>query len=108
MPTGSCLCGKVAYEYTGESAIVLKLTKGEPALAALCHCHSCQKWCGATASSNLIVPRDGFRVTKGEPKAYKQVADSGKMNTRNFCGDCGSSLYGELELMPDIIGIKAG
>ncbi|KAF7114732.1 hypothetical protein CNMCM5793_009683 [Aspergillus hiratsukae] len=33
---------------------------------------------------------------------------SGKINKHFFCGDCGSSLYSELEIMSDKTGIKAG
>lgn len=97
MPSGSCLCGEVTYEFTGE-----------PALTVLCHCHDCQKWCGAVASSNMIVPRDQFKVTKGSPKKFGVKADSGKTNTRVFCGNCGSSLFSEVEALPDIIALKAG
>lgn len=81
---------------------------GEPALTALCHCHACQKWCGAAASSNVIVPRDHFKLLRGTPSVYKQPGDSGKLNARHFCGNCGSCLFGELEIMPDVFGIKAG
>ncbi|PQE06006.1 hypothetical protein CJF30_00004932 [Rutstroemia sp. NJR-2017a BBW] len=97
MPQGSCLCGQIVFEYTGE-----------PSITALCHCHACQKWCGATSSSNLIVPREQFKLLKGTPNTFEIPGDSGKINKRSFCGNCGSSLFGELELMPEIVGIKAG
>ncbi|PVH69574.1 hypothetical protein DL98DRAFT_598550 [Cadophora sp. DSE1049] len=97
MPGGSCLCGEIVYEYTGE-----------PAMTALCHCHACQKWCGAPASSNLIVPRGQFKLLKGTPKTFEIPGDSGKINKRSFCPTCGSCLFGELEIMPDVMGIKAG
>lgn len=77
-------------------------------MTALCHCHACQKWSGAAASSNVIVPRSAFRVVKGKPVQFRIPGDSGKINTRNFCATCGSCLFGELEIMPDVIGIKAG
>ncbi|CZT18588.1 probable DUF636 domain protein [Ramularia collo-cygni] len=97
MPSGSCLCGQVGYEYTGE-----------PAVTALCHCTDCQKWTGAAYTSNAVVPRTSFKVTKGSPKDYDAVGASGKINKHWFCGTCGSSLYTELEVMPDMTCVKTG
>ncbi|KAF7898129.1 hypothetical protein EAF00_004575 [Botryotinia globosa] len=97
MPKGSCLCGEIEYEYTGE-----------PMVTALCHCNACQKWCGATSSSNVLISRTQFKLLKGTPTKFDKPGDSGKINTRSFCGTCGSSLFGELELMPELMGIKAG
>lgn len=44
----------------------------------------------------------------GTPKTYDTIGDSGKVNKHFFCPDCGSSLYTELELMPDVTCVKAG
>ncbi|KAL2039126.1 hypothetical protein N7G274_008175 [Stereocaulon virgatum] len=97
MTKGSCMCGEIAYEYSGE-----------PQVTALCHCVDCQKWSGSAYTSNVVVPRTSFKVTKGHPKSYNVKADSGKMNNHWFCGTCGSSLYTEVEIMPDVVCIKAG
>ncbi|EGY18712.1 hypothetical protein HYQ45_017190 [Verticillium longisporum] len=94
---GSCACGAIAYQFEGEA-----LTK------ALCHCIDCQKWTGGAFTSNAIVPRTAFSVTKGTPRTWDAVAASGKINKHFFCGDCGSSLYTELEVLPDVTCVKAG
>ncbi|RVX66783.1 hypothetical protein B0A52_08976 [Exophiala mesophila] len=94
---GGCLCGKVRYEYTGDVG-----------LKAFCNCKDCQKWGGAAGLPNVVVARSGFKVTAGEPKAFDIVGGSGKINKHFFCADCGSSLYCELEVMPDNTVIKAG
>jgi hypothetical protein len=47
-------------------------------------------------------------VTKGTPKTYDAKGDSGKINKHFFCSNCGSSLYTELEIMPDVTCIKSG
>ncbi|BAE58651.1 DUF636 domain protein [Aspergillus flavus] len=94
---GSCMCGAIAY--TSDS---------EPLVKALCHCVDCQKWTGGPFTSNVIVPRDSFKVTKGEPSFYDVTGASGKNNRHFFCGKCGSSLFTELELMADKTVIKAG
>jgi hypothetical protein len=86
----------------------------------------CQKWTGAAYTSNVVVPRTNFSVTKGSPKDYDAVGASGKINKHwvgppflpfpihtsiddcQFCGTCGSSLYTELEVMPDMTCVKSG
>jgi len=75
MATGSCLCGAIAYSYTGA-----------PQVTALCHCTDCQKWSGGAYTSNVVVRRSDFKVTKGSPKNYNVKGDSGKMNDHWFCG----------------------
>jgi len=97
MTKGSCMCGEVAYEFTGK-----------PDTTALCHCTDCQKWSGGAYTSNVVVPTDAFKVTKGAAKTYDAVGDSGKINKHFFCGNCGSSLYTQLEIMPGATCIKAG
>ncbi|PHH86577.1 hypothetical protein CDD83_10037 [Cordyceps sp. RAO-2017] len=94
---GSCLCGDIAFHFTGT-----------PDATALCHCLDCQKWTGGAFTSNAVVPRTAFSLTKGTPKAYDVTGDSGKTNRHFFCPRCGSSLYTELDLLPDKTVVKAG
>ena len=47
-------------------------------------------------------------MTKGKPKSYSITGDSGKENLHWFCQNCGSSLYTELEVMPDMTCVKTG
>jgi len=54
------------------------------------------------------VPRENFKVTSGTPKTWDVKGNSGKVNKHFFCGQCGSSLYTELEVMPDVTCVKAG
>lgn len=73
------------------------------------------------------MPRTSLKVTKGKlsllhrcliyqadiqflgtPNTYDAVGDSGKVNKHFFCPTCGSSLYTELELMPEMTCIKGG
>lgn len=55
-----------------------------------------------------MVPRTNFKVTKGKAKDYDAKGASGKINKHWFCSNCGSSLYTELEIMPDVTCIKSG
>ncbi|KAK9445119.1 uncharacterized protein G6M90_00g080610 [Metarhizium brunneum] len=95
--TGSCACHQIEFQYSGN-----------PVLTALCHCVDCQKWTGSAYTSNAVVRRDSFKVTKGTPKIWDIAGDTGKNNRHFFCSACGSSLYSEPEAMPDKTLVKAG
>lgn len=99
MTTGSCLCGQVKFSLSGS-----------PKVKALCHCTDCQKWCGAVASSNMIFGKDQLNITQGEDtlKSFGLTADSGKTNSREFCGNCGTSLFSRLDSSPDVVVVKTG
>ena len=93
---GHCLCGNVAYEYTG--------TLGP---AHYCHCEDCRR---CTGSVNVAVRCDAakFRIVSGTPKGYTKRADSGNELTRYFCPECGSPLYTESPKHPEYVYVKAG
>ena len=125
MTKGSCMCGAVAYEYTGEPQVTAlyalpslppsqtssfpspffppysPLPPSFPFLSFpflspptiltpypthRCHCTDCQKWSGGPCTSNVVVARKAFQITKGKPKNYNIKGDSGKMNDHWFCG----------------------
>jgi hypothetical protein len=95
--TGSCLCGAVRY------AIGVLVTE-----LRACHCKSCQKVSGAQGTVNAILPSSAFKITKGAPKRYTAVADSGRTLHRYFCADCGSALYSQREANPEMVVVRAG
>lgn len=95
--TGSCLCGNVAFAYSGDMAA-----------AAYCHCTDCRKTTGSAFNISIGLDGDAFEVTKGTPKTFTKTADSGQPITRHFCGDCGAPLYTSSSLQPEKIYVKAG
>ncbi|KAL1888582.1 hypothetical protein Sste5346_009451 [Sporothrix stenoceras] len=97
MPSGSCLCGKVAYEYSGN-----------PVTTAVCHCTDCQKWGGAGYSSNLAISTDALNITAGTPITYTRKGLSGKDHVLAFCGTCGTSLYSQPDSLGSVTLIKTG
>ncbi|ETI28041.1 hypothetical protein G647_00490 [Cladophialophora carrionii CBS 160.54] len=100
MPTGSCFCGNIKVEYSGD-----------PAMTALCHCADCRKISGGNYSNNIVVPSANFKVTQGTPKEITKTADSGKSITNCFCPDCGTTLFRYGDSFGGIDGmriIKAG
>lgn len=85
------------------------------------------QWSGAAFTANAVVPRNSFKVTKGKvhsirgegltqrlmvslgtPNSYDATGTSGKINKHFFCSTCGSSIYTELEIMPELTCVKAG
>jgi hypothetical protein len=79
--TGSCLCGAVGYELTQD-----------PPWAHNCHCSRCRKTRGTAFASNLFVPIDGFRFTRGEDLLLSYKPPEAERFTHVFCRQCGSSL----------------
>ena len=82
MLSGSCLCGRVAYQADATIDGVIH-----------CHCQSCRKAHGSALSSIAAVPRDSFRWTKGESALKAFESSPGKR--RWFCSECGSQIIAE-------------
>lgn len=77
--TGSCHCGKVAFEAEGTI---------ESGLA--CNC----SMCGRRGSLLWFVPRDAFRLTTPEDAAATYTFNRHAIRHR-FCPDCGIHVFGE-------------
>lgn len=94
--TGGCLCGGVRYETTGQSVF-----------SGNCHCRDCQRASGSGYTPALFVPAYTVKI-QGEVKFFESLADSGKKISRGFCPNCGSQLFSKLEILPDMLGLRAG
>jgi hypothetical protein len=95
--TGGCLCGAIRYTVDAE----IKDLRA-------CHCTNCQKASGAGGSVNAVLPSSAVKFTKGTPKRYAGIADSGRTLYRFFCGDCGSPLYSQRETAPETMVLRIG
>jgi len=78
-PRGSCLCGAVAFRI-----------EHAPILARSCHCGRCRKGRGAAHATNMLVPVDGLRFTRGEGELAEYKIPEAKFFTQTFCRICGS------------------
>jgi hypothetical protein len=78
---GSCLCGEVAYEIEEPFKIF-----------QYCHCSRCRKFTGSAHASNLFVPPEQFKWTRGEKFVGRYEHPEAKYFASNFCKQCGSSL----------------
>jgi hypothetical protein len=95
---GGCLCGNIRYEVSAE-----------PVRVTFCHCRFCQRATGGAYLVEPIFQKPDFRVIKGTPRTYSQASGgSGKLVTANFCENCGTKLYLDLERFPEIVGVYGG
>jgi len=78
MLKGSCLCGTVRFEVTGE-------VQGP----SVCHCSQCRKQSGHVWAS-AYVPDEALKITQNEGLKWYASSDVAK---RGFCGTCGAFLF---------------
>ncbi len=81
MAKGSCLCGEVQYEITGNLGIF-----------QYCHCSRCRKFTGSVHAANLLVSPSHFRWLTGEEHVGSYAPSDTKHFATAFCKNCGSSL----------------
>jgi hypothetical protein len=75
-------------------------------LKAQCHCRECQYFSGGAPNMFLLVPSDGFRYSKGVPKAFMR-SDLDNAVTREFCAECGTHIATRRPGLAAVI-LKAG
>ena len=93
--TGSCLCGSVRYELTGELGPI-----------EVCYCGMCRKASGGPLATNADVARTAFRIVAGE--ALLNAYESSPGEKRCFCSRCGSPLVAEQAHRPQVLRIRVG
>jgi hypothetical protein len=79
---GSCFCGAVELQVTGD-----------PAAMGYCHCDSCRKWSAGPINGFTLWPPSSVKVTKGADRiaSYNKTPQSG----RKWCTQCGGHLFTE-------------
>ncbi|PJZ69415.1 aldehyde-activating protein [Leptospira perolatii] len=95
--TGQCHCGKISYE------AVLDTEK-----VSICHCTDCQMLTGSAYRVSVPVPKEDFRLFRGEPKVYIKTADSGNKRAHTFCPDCGTPIHSSSVLNPTAYSLRVG
>ncbi len=78
---GSCLCGAVQYEVTGE-----------PKRFYHCHCSRCRKATGTGHASNLFLEPAALKWLAGEEHVRAFKVPEAKRFMNQFCEVCGSRL----------------
>ena len=78
---GSCLCGAVRYEITGNLGIF-----------QYCHCSRCRKFTGSAHSANILVRPEDFRWLSGEGEVGHFEPAGTRHFATAFCRTCGCSM----------------
>ena len=79
--SGSCLCGAVQYEISGD-----------PKRFYHCHCQRCRKATGTGHASNLMIKADSVRWAKGEALLARYKLPDAERFATCFCTQCGSPM----------------
>jgi hypothetical protein len=79
---GSCFCGEVKFEVTGE-----------PVAMGYCHCESCRHWSAAPVNAFTLWKPESLKVTEGE----KSIGTYHKTDRtyRKWCTKCGGHLFSD-------------
>jgi hypothetical protein len=96
MPTGSCQCGHLRYEFSVR-----------PIALYVCHCRECQKQSASAFGMSLRVPLVAFKITHGTPRTWTRPTDSGRKMDCFFCTNCGSRVWHQVQ-GGDVVSLKAG
>ncbi|OJJ68924.1 hypothetical protein ASPBRDRAFT_32684 [Aspergillus brasiliensis CBS 101740] len=83
--TGSCLCGGIQYEVTGDAM-----------KQVMCHCDNCRKFTGSSFMANSFLQESQLTIKSGESLIQSYTdnkVDSGNTLNRRFCRVCGSPVY---------------
>jgi len=77
--TGTCFCGAVEIEVTGE-----------PEAMGYCHCSSCRSWSAGPVNAFTLWKPENVKVTRGAAFVgeFRKTANS----ERKFCTKCGGHL----------------
>jgi len=94
---GGCLCGSIRFEINGD-----------PFRIANCHCDDCRKATGSAFATNLFFKEDQIKVLQGATTIFQHSADSNNNMIKEFCGKCGSQLFGSGALRPGVKNVKVG
>lgn len=94
---GGCSCGEVRFRF-----------RDEPEHRFACSCRTCQYTSGGGPNYQVGVRGENFRITRGDPKAFTTLSESGNVTTRYFCGSCGTHIYVTSDGAPDFRAIKVG
>ena len=94
--TARCSCGSLRAE-----------VNGEPVLVQVCHCTECQRRTGSVFGVASFFQKSEVQ-TSGASKVYVRDGQEGRKLRLHFCPECGTTVFGENDLRPGLIGIFVG
>ena len=94
MYKGSCLCGAIAYEISGELGPIV-----------FCHCSRCRKVNGSAFAAVSPVSSNNFTFVQGS-ESLRSFSTEGVH--RFFCGHCASPIISRRDTMPELVRVRIG
>lgn len=94
--TARCCCGELSVEASGDPAFILA-----------CHCLECQRRTGSVFGVGAYFPRSQVEIGSSG-KIYVRDGQDGRKLRIHFCSHCGTSVFWELDMAPQIYGIAIG
>jgi len=95
--TASCACQKFSIELAGD-----------PQIVSICNCTQCQKRTGSAFGMSAFFDKSQRILTSGDRSTYNRRSDAGRSLSLHFCPNCGTTLFWELDMLPDKIGVAVG
>ena len=93
----TCTCGQ------------LRITaSGDPDVVTACSCIECQRRTGSPFGVGAYYQRTHVLDIEGTHKNFERGTDSGRTFTTKFCPECSTSVFWELDMRPEHIGIAVG
>lgn len=93
MLKASCQCGS------------LTVSSREGAdFSVVCNCRACQGRTGSVFGVGAYLRRSGVTI-EGASTTFERTAESGRRVVQHFCPKCGTTLFWELEMRPDHLGV---
>ena len=94
---GGCSCGNVRYK-----------TIGKEEHAGVCHCRYCQLRTGSAFGISVFFKSENVELLSGTLKEFEYSTESGNKVRTQFCVECGTSLFWNVEIFPGMTGIGGG
>jgi hypothetical protein len=94
---GGCHCGYISYD-----------AEVDPENVGICHCTDCQTLSGTAYRVSVRAPKETFHLTRGQPKIYIKIAESGAKRAQAFCPECGTPIYSAAPADPQVFNIRVG
>lgn len=95
MHTGSCLCGGIRFQISGDLPPII-----------VCYCSQCRKAQGGPAGTNIPIPEAAFLLS--DPEHLLQSYESSPGKRRCFCRRCGSPVLARRDAVPGVVRVRAG
>jgi len=82
--------------------------EGEPISVGVCNCTQCQKRTGSAFGVSAYFPKESVQTVSGSFNTFVRSGDLGTKWSIYFCPACGSTVFWDGTLFPDLRGVAAG